>query len=184
MQKKSKRAQELSTTALILIVIGVIILVFVVLGFSIGWNNLFEKIGIFAGGGSSIESITLACKNAVGLNSIYSFCQDFKQIKVNGKTQYLNCQDDRITLDETIDTCVGDPAKNKCIELIKDGTAKADTLVNNKLCSSQVNCNEIIINEKTATEINKGTECNKNSEKELIGAKITIDGGKCCIATS
>ena len=183
MQKKSKRAQELSTTALILIVIGVIILVFVVLGFSIGWNNLFEKIGIFAGGGSSIESITLACKNAVGLNSIYSFCQDFKQIKVNGKTQYLNCQDDRITLDETIDTCVGDPAKNKCIELIKDGTAKADTLVNNKLCSSQVNCNEIEIDGKKAIEKDKGTECNKESEKELIGVKITIADGKCCIAT-
>ena len=40
MIKMNKRGQELSTTAIILIVLGVIVLVVLVLGFTIGWGKL------------------------------------------------------------------------------------------------------------------------------------------------
>lgn len=92
----NKKAQDLSIGTLILIVLGIIVLVLLILGFSMGWGNLWEKINIFGGGGSSIESVISACNLAVTSNSKYSYCDNFQKIKINGKTEYLNCQDSRV----------------------------------------------------------------------------------------
>ena len=92
----NKKAQDLSIGTLILIVLGIIVLVLLILGFSMGWGNLWEKINIFGGGGSSIESEISACNLAVTSNSKYSYCENFQKIKIDGKTEYLNCQDGRV----------------------------------------------------------------------------------------
>ena len=75
----NKKAQDLSIGTLILIVLGIVVLVLLILGFSLGWSNLWEKINIFQGG-SSLESVIQACNIAVASNS-----------------QYINCQDSRIS---------------------------------------------------------------------------------------
>jgi hypothetical protein len=93
---KNKRGQDLSIGTLILIVLGIVVLVLLILGFSMGWGNLWEKINIFGGGGSSIETVISACNLAITSNSHYSYCEDFKKIKIDGKTEYVNCQDGRI----------------------------------------------------------------------------------------
>jgi hypothetical protein len=92
---QNKRGQGLEVSTLILIVLGVIILVLLVLGFSMGWGNLWEKVNIFQGG-SSIESVIQGCKVAVSSASTYSYCNDFKKITVNGKIEYVNCEDARV----------------------------------------------------------------------------------------
>ncbi|MEK6800487.1 MAG: hypothetical protein AABY05_01000 [Nanoarchaeota archaeon] len=92
----NKKAQDLSIGTLILIVLGIVVLVLLILGFSLGWSNLWEKINIFQGG-SSLESVIQACNIAVASNSQYTFCQDFKKVKVDGKVQFVNCQDSRIS---------------------------------------------------------------------------------------
>ncbi|MEK6854953.1 MAG: hypothetical protein AABX73_01910 [Nanoarchaeota archaeon] len=94
-KRMNKKAQDLSIGTLILIVLGIVVLVLLILGFSLGWGNLWEKINIFQGG-SNIESVISACNIAVASNSKYTYCQDFKKIKVDGKTEYVNCEDSRV----------------------------------------------------------------------------------------
>lgn len=93
---QNKRGQELTVGTLILIVLGVIILVLLVLGYSMGWGNLWERINIFQGG-SSLESVIQSCKVAVSSASTFTYCQDFKKVKVDGKIEYVNCEDTRVS---------------------------------------------------------------------------------------
>jgi len=106
----NKRGQGLSIGTLILIVLGIVVLVLLVLGFSMGWSNLWEKINIL-GGGNSVSEVVTACNLAVTQNLKYDYCQNFHKVKVDGKTEYLNCQDERveINLDSKL-TCEGDYA--------------------------------------------------------------------------
>lgn len=90
-RKLNKKAQDLSIGTLILIVLGIIVLVLLILGFSIGWGNLWEKINIF-GGTSSVGDVVTACNLAVTSNNPYDYCQNFRQVKINGNTAYVNCE--------------------------------------------------------------------------------------------
>ncbi|MBU0760874.1 MAG: hypothetical protein KJ600_02225 [Nanoarchaeota archaeon] len=102
----NKRGQDLSIGTLILIVLGIVVLVLLILGFSLGWSNLWEKINIF--GGTSIGTVATQCEIDVTQGNTYDFCQSFKKVKVDGKTEYLNCKDGRI--DSTLDTKLNCPA--------------------------------------------------------------------------
>ena len=93
-----KRGQELSVGTLIIIVIGVIVLVLLVLGFSIGWEDLFAKIGIAQG--SDLSAMVAACKVAAASSSKASFCE-CKNVRINGKAQKLNCGNPMVIKDDT-----------------------------------------------------------------------------------
>ncbi len=84
-----KRGQELSIGTTILIALGIIILVLLVLGFSIGWENLFSKIGIFQG--SDLSAMVEACKVAVASSSKASYCE-FKNVKLSDGKKMINCE--------------------------------------------------------------------------------------------
>ncbi len=99
----NKKGQEMSVATLVLIVIGIVVLVMLILGFSMGWQNLWGKINIF-GGGSNVETVVQACKLAAQSDSTFSYCNEFKKVTINGQTQYINCQAEQITgLDKTLD---------------------------------------------------------------------------------
>ncbi|MBI5804363.1 hypothetical protein HY450_03905 [Candidatus Pacearchaeota archaeon] len=145
-KRMNKKAQDLSIGTLILIVLGIIVLVLLILGFSLGWSNLWEKINIF-GGSSSISDIVTACNLAVTANSKFSYCQDFKEIKLDGETQYLNCQDSRVqpNLDSSVNcdveglTDAKDIAEWQCLKLQQQNKLKANTKVNGFTCTSEFN---------------------------------------------
>ena len=85
----NKKGQELSIGTLILIVLGVIVLVLLVLGFSIGWQNLFSKIGIASG--SDLSAMVATCKVAVASQSQGSYCE-FKKVRLSDGTKEINCE--------------------------------------------------------------------------------------------
>jgi len=126
----NKRGQDLSIGTLILIVLGIIVLVLLILGFSMGWGNLWEKINIFSGGGSSIESKITTCSTAViqGETGKYTFCEKFDEMKIDGKTEYLSCEDPRVlnSLSDRIDCTDKDYAKLKCESLKESKGDKFD----------------------------------------------------------
>src|SRR3989344_6082380 len=151
--KTNKKAQDLSIGTLILIVLGIIVLVLLILGFSYGWSSLWEKINIFGGGGSSIADVVINCNLAVTSNAVYTYCNDFKKVKVNNEVEYVNCEDDRVASGLTTklqgdcekvklsDNTEVSPAQKKCLDLIGTKTDKNDILnictntkVNNKPC--------------------------------------------------
>ena len=137
-KRMNKRGQDLSIGTLILIVLGIVVLVLLILGFSIGWGNLWEKINIFKGG-SSIADVITACKLAIASGNSYDFCQDFKEIKVDGKKQYANCQDARIEsgLEGSKLNCQKDgtmAANEYCAILNEQKKVKDTVMINQQEC--------------------------------------------------
>jgi hypothetical protein len=137
----NKKGQEMSVTTLILIVLGVVLLVVLILGFTMGWESLWSKINIF-GGGSSIETVIQSCKIAASSDATYSYCSEFKKIKVGGQTEYVNCADSRVAgaLDKTLpceDNVVEGYCKGLSESLCKKGVKVNGKAVswNNNTCS-------------------------------------------------
>ena len=77
----NKKAQGLSTNAIILIVLGVIVLVILAIGFFAGW----EKIAPWIKPSNNVQSIVDACSMACSMNSVYDFCTVNRELKVDGK---------------------------------------------------------------------------------------------------
>lgn len=145
MKRFNTRGQDLSIGTLILIVLGIVVLVLLILGFSMGWQDLFTKINIFSGG-SNLESVAQACNLAAESQATITYCEDFKKVKDNGKTVYVNCEHSKIasSLRSTLScsTPLADRIKTQCEQLIKDqkfktidNCQKFDTLVNDKQCN-------------------------------------------------
>jgi hypothetical protein len=65
----NERGQELSTSTIILIILGVIILVVLVIGFTIGWNKIIPYVSQ-----SNVNTLSTQCLAACSTNSVYDFC--------------------------------------------------------------------------------------------------------------
>lgn len=72
----NKRGQGLSTNAIVLIILAVVVLVMLIMGFTLG----FDKISPFIGS-NNVESIVQQCGVACGTSSVYSFCSDERTLK-------------------------------------------------------------------------------------------------------
>ncbi len=150
----NKKGQELSVGTLILIVLGIVLLVLLILGFSLGWSNLWEKINIFSSS-TSLESVAQKCSLAATSNSLVSYCETFSQATVDGKKLYINCEYKKLNLDKTL-TCSGTPrVETKCVELLKEkfkgqyddnlnseteyrtACEKSDIMVNDRACAPE-----------------------------------------------
>ena len=121
----NKKGQEMSVSTIVLIVIGIIVLVMLILGFSMGWQNLWGKINIF-GGGSNLDTIINSCNIAATSDSTASYCNDFKMLS---KGVYVNCDyaDVKAGVTKPL-SCTGEPDKVKCTSVIGEAvvnTAKA-----------------------------------------------------------
>ncbi|MFH1607567.1 MAG: hypothetical protein ABIA78_00355 [archaeon] len=65
-----KRGQGLSTNAIVLIILAVVVLVVLAIGFTMGWNKLAPWIG----GGSNVDTIVQQCSVACATNSVNDYC--------------------------------------------------------------------------------------------------------------
>ena len=71
----NKKAQGLSTNAIILIVLGVIVLVILIAGFTMGWGKLAPWLST-----NNVDTIATACETACVTNSIYDFCSKEREL--------------------------------------------------------------------------------------------------------
>ncbi|MEK6917540.1 MAG: hypothetical protein AABW51_01190 [Nanoarchaeota archaeon] len=88
-RKRDKRGQGLSSETIIILVIAVIVLVIVVLGFTRGWDWVF---GGFAKLPGDLEKTGQACGFAGENNLKTTYCNEFKEVKIAGKNQRVNCE--------------------------------------------------------------------------------------------
>ncbi len=65
----NKKAQGMSTSTIVLLILGLIILVVLVLGFTLGWNKLAPWVQ-----SNNLDSIKTSCNIACSTNSQYDFC--------------------------------------------------------------------------------------------------------------
>lgn len=66
---ENKRGQGMSTSTIILLILGLVILVVLVLGFTLGWNKIAPWINT-----NNVETIKTSCEAACSTGSVYDFC--------------------------------------------------------------------------------------------------------------
>lgn len=102
----NKKAQGLSTSTIVLLIIGVLILVILILGFSVGWQKLFP----FISTDNNVDQVSQACQLACSSRSPYDFCSKERTIKIGGDETSGSCADfapegDSYNPDFAIETC-------------------------------------------------------------------------------
>lgn len=66
----------MSISTIILLILGLVILVVLILGFTIGWSKMLPWIG-----GNNLDSIQNSCMVACSTNNQYDFCSLDKTVK-------------------------------------------------------------------------------------------------------
>lgn len=73
---KNRRGQGMSTSTIILLILGLVILVVLVLGFSLGWNKIAPWLN-----SNNVETIKTSCEAACSTGSTYDFCSVSRDVK-------------------------------------------------------------------------------------------------------
>lgn len=79
---KNKKAQGLSTNTIILIILGLVVLVVLIIGFTMGFKDLKER--FFPE--NNIQAIADQCNLACSLGQEYEYCNKLKELKSDSET--------------------------------------------------------------------------------------------------
>ncbi len=72
---ENKRGQGLSTNAIILIILGVVILVILIIGFSVGWSTLVPFLR-----SDNVDTVVKSCDTSCSTQSKFSYCSEPKDL--------------------------------------------------------------------------------------------------------
>lgn len=72
---KNKRGQGLSTNAIILIILGIVVLVMLILGFTIGWSRLLPFLS-----SQNVDSVVNGCVASCAQKSVYGVCTQVRTL--------------------------------------------------------------------------------------------------------
>jgi hypothetical protein len=127
-----KRGQGLSTNAIILIVLGVVVLAVLVIGFTMGWDKIAPWIST-----DNVDTIKTQCEVACSTSSTYDFCTKERTLKMEGE------EDKEVTCKELAgkygiedcsglctESCVAKKAEDKAICEALTTTGKASCKIN------------------------------------------------------
>jgi len=79
-----KRGQGLSTSTLILIIIGVVILVVLIFGVVAGWGQIKDWVAP----SGNVDMVVSACRVACGSNSEYGFCFEKRRVVIDRNMEF------------------------------------------------------------------------------------------------
>ena len=150
---KNKKGQDLSTSTIILLVLGVIILVILIIGFSTGWSFFKNLISP-----TNVDSVIQDCSTACGTDQKFSFCSAERAFRVN---------------EEKLDV------KTSCAVL---ASAPKFTRYNIQTCPTincDLACENIVINGKKGTIASSLPENDKYYDVSALATGLT--GGQFCI---
>lgn len=74
----NKRGQDLSTSTIILIILGIVVLVVLIIGFTIGWQKLAPWLS-----SNNVDTIVNQCQASCATGDAYGFCSDNKTLKAD-----------------------------------------------------------------------------------------------------
>jgi len=75
---KNKRGQGLSTNAIVLIILAVVVLAVLIVGFTMGWEKIAPWLST-----NNVNSIKTQCASACATNDIYGFCTQIRELKAD-----------------------------------------------------------------------------------------------------
>lgn len=152
---------QITIPALIAIILGILVLVLLILGFSTGWSNLWDKINIFGGGKVNVDSIRQACSLACMQQGAYSFCSQERELTIEKRKTIKG-------------SCFDFATKNPSLEIencdICSGTSSACKIENN----IDKNCDGVA--EETSSESGLFTESQQLYYFLDTGGTTSIEG--------
>ena len=74
----NKKGQGLSVNAIILIVLGMVVLVVMILGFTLGWSKVLPFLGT-----NNIKNVVQSCQTSCITDSSYDFCLSKRELKAD-----------------------------------------------------------------------------------------------------
>ena len=86
----NKKGQQMTLATIIAIVLGLVVLVFLIYGFSTGWSNLWERITGLGGGNVNVDVIKTACVLACQQQNTYGFCSQVRNVVFEDGTKIDN----------------------------------------------------------------------------------------------
>ena len=75
---KNRKGQGLSTSAIVLIILGVAILVFLIIGFTMGWSRILPWLG-----SNNVDAIVEQCNTACLSGGKYAFCSQQRELRAD-----------------------------------------------------------------------------------------------------
>jgi hypothetical protein len=104
----NKKGAEMTIGTIVIIVLAIAVLVFLIFGFTTGWSNLWERIGIYGGGGVNVNDVATACAGACAQQSEYNFCTLKRElITEKGSQGSYSCEQLTIINNYGIEKCSG-----------------------------------------------------------------------------
>ncbi len=83
---KNRKGQGLSTNAIILIVLGVIVLIVLIIGFTVGWSKILP----FISSTNNIDTIKNSCGIACSTNSAFDYCSVIREVNDGVNPEFEN----------------------------------------------------------------------------------------------
>lgn len=122
----NKRGAEMATSTIILLVLGVLVLVMLILGFSVGFSKILPFLS-----GENIDDIVQGCKTSCATQSVYGFCSQNRTLVDENEKEYP-------------DTCYQFSIEENSAKYLKFGIDKCPGLVDE--------CKQIIKQQQEAAE--------------------------------
>lgn len=80
----------MTLSTIIAIVLGIAVLVFLIFGFSTGWNNMWDKITELGGGSANVDDVVRGCEVACAQQGKNSFCDRERTVNYGIKKKAWN----------------------------------------------------------------------------------------------
>lgn len=88
----NKKGQGMSISTIILLILGLVILVILILGFTIGWNKMAPWIST-----NNVDTIKTSCETACSTGGTYDFCSLKRDIKDGTNDKFKATCNDLLT---------------------------------------------------------------------------------------
>lgn len=82
----NKRGQGLSTNAIVLIILAVVVLAVVIVGFTVGWSKIAPWLS-----SNNVDTIKTQCSVACSTGNTFDFCSKKRELNDGEKTVSANC---------------------------------------------------------------------------------------------
>ncbi len=119
----NKKAQGMSTQTIILLILGLVVLVVLIIGFTLGW----DKFASFIKPKSNVDDVSQACNTACSMDKRYDFCSAKKTLKTEELTlEDVTCAYLAKKQAAYFEDCPGIPCPEILSEAITEEGAKGD----------------------------------------------------------
>ena len=99
---KNRRGQDLSTSTIILLILGVVLLVVLILGFSLGWDKLAPWLS-----SNNVDTIVNQCQVSCTTSDTYGYCNMNRTLKADDLPKLVDPTTNKeIVRKEVVNTCL------------------------------------------------------------------------------